>query len=231
MGIFDLFSSKRNRTASHAWPTNPWSNTDGNASNPINHSAANPTTEASTSADLTNGATSTSNAALQGNSQVNGLVNHQSNNSSSTPKAITGNGEETVLGYGFASSYELSKRGYRDGITVQTLGDMNEGVSLVLAEYQAHLNKEIHRYEDEKDTCYRILARSGNISEQFDAQYEEIIESVQRKIAKYEAYKLEIQKPEGQAAAIVTAYKRGYQAGVGKHRLYLGDAANNNKAD
>ena len=223
MGIFDFFSSKRNRTANNASPTNPWSNTSGNASNP--------TTEASTSADLANGTSSTSNDVLQADTQVRSPAPNQGNNNSATPKAITGNGEEIVLGYGFASSYELSKRGYRDGITVQTLGDMNEGVSLVLAEYQAHLDKEIQRYEDEKDTCLRILARSGNISQQFDDQYEEIIHSQQRKIAKYEAYKSEIQKPEGQAAAIVTAYKRGYQAGVGKHRLYLGDAANNNKAD
>ncbi len=218
MGIFDFFSSKRNRTTS-------------NASNNTSNNPSNVSTEASTSADQANGTSSTSSDALQANSQVsqiNSPAPNQGHNNSATPKAITGNGEEIVLGYGFASSYELSKRGYRDGITVQTLGDMNEGVSLVLAEYQAHLDKEIQRYEDEKDTCLRILARSGNISQQFDDQYEEIIHSQQRKIAKYEAYKLEIQKPEGQAAAIVTAYKRGYQAGVGKHRLYLGDAANNN---
>lgn len=231
MGIFDFFSSKRNRTANNASPSNPWSNTNGNASNPINHSVANPTTEASTSADLANGTSSTSNDVLQADTQVRSPAPNQGNNNSATPKAITGNGEEIVLGYGFASSYELSKRGYRDGMSVQTLSDMNEGISLVLAEYQAHLDKQIQKYEDEKDTCYRILARSGSISQQFDEQYEEIIESQQRKIAKFEVYKSEIQKPQGQAAAIVTAYKRGYQAGVGKHPLFLTDKFNNDKTE
>lgn len=132
-----------------------------------------------------------------------------------------GNGEETLLGYGFSSSYNLSHRGYRDGVQVQTLSDMQEGIQLILAEYQAYLDLVIQKLEDEKDICLRVLARSGSISQQFDEQYEELIHSLQRKISKYEGYRLEIPQQQGQAAAIVTAYKRGYQAGVGKHPLYL----------
>ena len=244
MGIFDFFRGKKNSAAHNVSPFNPWPNTNGVLSNPTAPSDFNQNSAAIANTDFSNGngntsgnGTSTSSNATQIKSSLGSPMQNQSNlnqknnPNNAVPQAIIGNGEEIILGYGYASSFELSKRGYRDGITVQTLSDMNEGVSLVLAEYQAHLDKEIQRYEDEKDTCLRILARSGNICQQLDDQYDEIIHSQQRKIAKYEAYKLEVQKPEGQAAAIVTAYKRGYQAGVGKHRLYLTDTANPNKAD
>jgi hypothetical protein len=243
MGIFNFFSRHKNGAHTQAPASNPWSNTSSSAKgNEANNgytpkdqiegsSALNATSTSNTNASLINGHKAAFNGPDQANSQIINTAANPNQNHNSAPKEITGNGEAIILGYGYASSYELSKRGYRDGITVQTLSDMNEGVSLVLAEYQAHLDKEIQRYEDEKDTCLRILARSGNICQQLDDQYDEIIHSQQRKIAKYEAYKLEVQKPEGQAAAIVTAYKRGYQAGVGKHRLYLTDTANPNKAD
>lgn len=135
------------------------------------------------------------------------------------------NGETTPLGYGYATSKAISERGYRDGASVQTRDDMDKGIELVLAEYETwienkilqDLKDKIEKEYEEIDRCNRILSRSGNISQQYDAQYEKIITSCDRRIVKIKQDIEDVKNgKDRQARAIKLAYERGYSAGVGR---------------